>query len=91
MRARLVCPDTGGPVSFDVKDDAATVSRNWKASLAVKCPHCGDTHAVAFKDVYVDGVLTGFRDDFDRLLLGTAARPGPSATIPVSEIPVSDP
>jgi len=39
----------GGPVSFDVKDDAATVSRNWKASLAVKCPHCGDTHAVAFK------------------------------------------
>jgi hypothetical protein len=27
-------------------------------------------HAVAFKEAYVDGVLEGFRDDFDRLLLG---------------------
>jgi hypothetical protein len=85
MRASLVCPDTGGPVSFAVKDDAPSVLRNWKTSLAVKCPHCGDTHAVAFKDVYVDGVLTGFRDDFDRLLLGAAARPRPSATRPVSD------
>jgi hypothetical protein len=28
---------------------------------------------VAFKEVYVDGVLTGFRDDFDRILMGTEA------------------
>lgn len=72
MRASLVCPGTGGPVSFEVKDDAISVSRNWRTSLAVKCPHCGAIHAVAFKDVYVDGVLTGIRDDFDRVLL----RPG---------------
>jgi hypothetical protein len=70
MRLNLVCPDTSEPVSFEVEDDAASVSRNWKTSLAVKCPHCGDTHAVAFKEAYVDGILTGFRDDFDRLLLG---------------------
>ena len=85
MRANLVCPDTGGPVSFEVKDDATSVSRNWKTSLAVKCPHCGDTHAVAFKEVYVDSVLTGFRDDFDRLLLGTKARPAPGVIIPVPD------
>jgi hypothetical protein len=85
MRASLICPDTGGPVSFDVKDDAPSVLRNWKTSLAVKCPHCGCTHAVAFKEIYVDSVLTGFRDDFDRLLLGTEARPAPGATIPASD------
>jgi hypothetical protein len=71
VRASLVCPDTGESVSFDVKDDAASVSRNWKASLAVKCIHCGNIHAVAFKEVYVDGILAGFRDDFDGLLAST--------------------
>jgi hypothetical protein len=85
MRANLVCPGTGGPVSFDVKDDAASVSRNWKASLAVSCPHCRATHAVAFKEVYVEGILTGFCDDFDRLLLGIEARPEPTATNPISD------
>ena len=73
MRTSLVCPDTGRPVSFALKDDATSISRNWKTSLAVKCPHCGDTHAVAFKEVYVDGVLAGFRDDFDRILTGAEA------------------
>jgi hypothetical protein len=72
MRATLVCPDPGGLVSFEMEGDATSVSRNWKTSLTVKCPHCGDNHAVAFKEVYVDGILTGFRDDFDRLLLGVA-------------------
>jgi hypothetical protein len=73
MRASLVCPDTGRPVSFEFKDDATSVSRNWKTSLAVKCPHCGNIHAVAFKEIYVDGVLAGFRDDFDRILVGPEA------------------
>jgi hypothetical protein len=51
----------------------------------VKCPHCGATHAAAFKEIYIEGMLTRIRDDFDRLLLGAEARPGPTATNPVSD------
>ena len=74
MHANLVCPETGGPVSFEVDNDAKSVSRDWKASVQVTCPYCGDAHVVAFKDVYIDGVLTGFLEDFDRVLLGPARR-----------------
>ena len=67
-RARIVCPETGGPLSFEVESDTKSVTRDWRKSFEVRCPHCGADHVVQFKDVYIDGVLSGFRDDFDRLL-----------------------
>ena len=33
MHANLVCPEAGGPVSFEVDDDAKSVSRDWKTSV----------------------------------------------------------
>jgi hypothetical protein len=73
MRASLVCPDTGRPVSFEVSNDAKSVTRDWRKSFEIRCPHCGDMHVVAFKEVYIDGVLSSFRNDFDRMLLGPDA------------------
>ena len=58
MRASIPCPRTGEEVTFDLPTDAPTVSKCWRRFVRPKCPHCGDRHAVAFRDAYVDGVLT---------------------------------
>jgi hypothetical protein len=76
MRASIVCSETGGPLSFEVKDDTQTVTQNWNRLVHVNCPQCGASHSVRYKEVYMDGVLSGFAADFEGILIGAlAARP----------------
>jgi phage terminase large subunit GpA-like protein len=57
MRASITCPSTGEVVAFSVETDAATVTKSWKQFIRMQCPHCNERHAIAYKDVYLDGVL----------------------------------
>ena len=57
MRARITCPSTGEIVTFNIETDAATVTKSWKQFIRMQCPHCNERHAIAYKDVYIDGVL----------------------------------
>ena len=68
MRTSIRCPKTAATISIQLNDDRKTVRSGWNRSLTVKCPHCGETHIARYRDVYVDGVLSGFQGDFDRLL-----------------------
>jgi DNA-directed RNA polymerase subunit RPC12/RpoP len=63
MRVRIVCTETGGPMSFEVQDDTKTVQQNWKKTIEVECPHCGSRHSIRFKELYMQGVLIGIRGD----------------------------
>jgi len=29
----------------------------WKATLKIKCPHCGDMHEISIRETYINGVL----------------------------------
>jgi hypothetical protein len=57
MRASITCPSTREVVTFSVETDAATVTKSWKQFIRMQCPHCNERHAIAYKDVYIDGVL----------------------------------
>ena len=76
MRANIVCPDTSRPFSFEVNDDAKALAKNWNRLVRAACPHCDVVHAARYKEVYMDGVLSSFTNDFEAILIGArAARP----------------
>jgi hypothetical protein len=68
MRATVRCPATDAPITITIKDDKQTVFQGWNRSLSMQCPHCKQAHEVKYRDAYVEGVLSGFQDEFDRVL-----------------------
>jgi hypothetical protein len=58
MRASIACPSTGKVVAFEVMTDAGTVATSWNKFIRMQCPHCSGRHAIPYKEVYIDGVLT---------------------------------
>jgi hypothetical protein len=79
MRASISCPTTGEVVTFEVMTDAKTVAESWRKFIRLQCPHCEDRHAIPFKEVYIDGVLTNFRADSTSMFQMPVAPP-PGAT-----------
>ena len=70
MRSALTCPETGDRMPFNInKTDAKSVAQSWNRFIRVNCPHCGGRHDVLYREVYMDSVLTGFKDDFALVLL----------------------
>jgi hypothetical protein len=59
---------------FNIKTDAKSVAQAWNQFIRMSCPHCGGRHAVLYKEVFMDGVLTGFQDDFALALLDKRQR-----------------
>ena len=84
MRTSIQCPTTAAVVSINIRDDRQSVLKGWNRSFKVHCPHCGEAHIARYRDMYIDGVLTGFQGDFDGLL-GLNVKPGRMAggVIPV--------
>jgi len=33
------------------------LNRAWKATLKIKCPHCGKVHEISVRDTYINGAL----------------------------------
>ena len=75
MGSVMRCPATGEPVRFNIKTDAKSVAHAWNRFIHVACPHCGGRHNVQYKEVYMDGVLTGFQDDLSLILIEKDRRP----------------
>lgn len=59
MRTFVRCPSTAAQIPFDFPDDRQTVLTRWGDSLSAKCPGCGKIHAARYRDLYVEGVLSG--------------------------------
>ena len=74
MGSAMTCPETGERMPFNIKTDAKSVAQAWNQFIRVNCPHCGGRHDVLYKEVYMDGVLTGFQDDFALVLLDKRQR-----------------
>jgi len=74
MASAMTCPQMGERMPFKFKTDAKSVAQAWNRLMRVNCPHCGGRHDVLYKEVYMDGVLTGFQDDFALVLLDKRQR-----------------
>ena len=53
----FTCPITHHQASTGIETDVQSLQAAWKATLKVKCPHCGGVHEVSVRDTYIDGAL----------------------------------
>ena len=66
MALLFACPKTHQNVSTGVETNVQSLSASWKATLRVKCPHCGEEHEITVREAYINGALD---DAVDRLRL----------------------
>lgn len=74
MGSVMRCPETGEAIPFSIKTDAKSVAQAWSHFIRVKCPHCKGRHDIQYKEVYMNGALTGFQDDLALVLLNQRQR-----------------
>jgi phage FluMu protein Com len=53
----FTCPITHHRAPTGIETDVLSLQAAWKATLKVKCPHCGEVHDISVRDTYVDGAL----------------------------------
>jgi hypothetical protein len=53
----FTCPITHHRAPTGIETDVQSLQATWKATLKVKCPHCGGMHEVSVRDTYIDAAL----------------------------------
>jgi hypothetical protein len=53
----FTCPATRQLVSTGIETDAQNLQSFWKATLHVKCPHCGGMHDVPVRETYINNAV----------------------------------
>ena len=43
--------------STGIETDVQSLRAAWKATLNVKCPHCGEVHEISVRETYINGEL----------------------------------
>jgi hypothetical protein len=62
----FTCPTTHRHVPTGIETDVQSLQAAWKATLKVKCPHCGEVHEISVRETYINGAMS---DVADRLRL----------------------
>jgi hypothetical protein len=65
----FTCPLTDQQAPTGIETDAQSLQSFWKATLHVKCPHCGGMHDVPVRETYINNAL----EDAAGLLRGVAS------------------
>jgi hypothetical protein len=60
----FTCPTTHQQAPTGIETDVQSLQAAWKATLKVKCPHCGEVHEISVRETYINGALS---DAADRL------------------------
>ena len=53
----FTCPTTHQQAPTGIEADAQSLRAAWKATLNVKCPHCGEVHEISVRETYINGGL----------------------------------
>jgi hypothetical protein len=62
----FTCPTTHERAPTGIETDVQSPQAAWKATLKVKCPHCGEVHEISVRETYINGAMS---DVADRLRL----------------------
>jgi len=49
----FTCPTTHRRAPTRVETDPKSLAAAWKKILRVKCPHCGEVHAISVREAYI--------------------------------------
>src|SRR3989442_1016257 len=50
------CPTTHQQAPTGIETDVQSLRAAWKATLNVKCPHCGEVHEISVRETYINGL-----------------------------------
>jgi transcription elongation factor Elf1 len=53
----FTCPKTHARAPCGIETDVKTLKQTWSKEITIKCPLCGDTHALSVRETYLNGVL----------------------------------
>src|SRR5262245_12781100 len=53
----FTCPTTHQQAPTGIETDVQSLQAAWKATLKVKCPHCGEVHQISVRETYINGAL----------------------------------
>jgi len=53
----FTCPTTHQQAPTGIETDVQSLRAAWKATLNVKCPHCGEVHEISVRKTYINGAL----------------------------------
>ena len=53
----FTCPTTRQQAPTCIETDVQSLRAAWKATLNVKCPHCGEVHEISVRETYINGAL----------------------------------
>jgi hypothetical protein len=53
----FTCPRTRQLAPTGIETDVQSLRAAWKATLNVKCPHCGETHQISVRETFNNGAL----------------------------------
>ena len=56
------CPTTHQQAPTGIETDVQSLQAAWKATLKIKCPHCGKVHKISVRDTYINGALRDAAD-----------------------------
>jgi hypothetical protein len=55
----FTCPNTSLTASTGVEMDVPGLRANWKRTLRLDCPHCGDVHDVCVRELFISNAVDG--------------------------------
>jgi hypothetical protein len=53
----FTCPTTHQQAPTGIETDVQSLRAAWRATLNVKCPHCGEVHEISVRETYTNGAL----------------------------------
>ena len=53
----FTCPNTRQQADTGIMTDVESLRDTWSMTLSVKCPHCGEVHAVSVRETYIDDAI----------------------------------
>jgi hypothetical protein len=64
----FTCPTTHRRAPTGIETDVQSLQAAWKATLKVKCPHCGEVHEISVRETYINCALQDGTDQLRRAI-----------------------
>ena len=53
----FTCPTRREQAPTGIETDVQSLQTAWKATLKIRCPHCGEMHEISVRETYINGVF----------------------------------
>jgi hypothetical protein len=67
----FTCPTTRLEAPTGIETDVQSLQAAWKATVKVKCPHCGKMHEISVRETYINAALSDIAGGLRQVSIST--------------------